>query len=615
MQKNIDPKLKKIGEYLKLPEGAKFNIPEYQRPYSWGIDKCEKLWLDIVDFINSGNKDNYFFGNIIINCQENDSILSLLDGQQRTTTFLLLLKALLLRINEQLPYVDNKGDSKPLFQGLKNSRRAIMSMLYNIDGDYVSDEPDDKEDRKICGRPTIIENYSINELYKTEIQTILGSIDYAEAESRVIKIPRKQKDNKYTNFFRNFKFFMEQTAKLGQSALNIFAKTLIQECEIIEIRCWQFDQGVAMFNSLNSDGLPLYDSDIISSKLYAAAKKDNYINQFSTLWKDFKFLFDALSCLGIADIDSIFMQQMYYERAKGHEITKNGSINVTTPGMRKYFTEINKKILSSPVELCGKMINLAKIWQKVADYPIIQVLLKFNVNSKLFLASYFQRFSTDEITEEKIEEIASCLLRLFAVLDVVDTGYSSRPFKIFLFGELEKLADPEIPASEIKADFDRHISSDWNMENLTESVAECEKNSLVYLNEWLFAKQNGLTFCLENGHNIEHIMPVSGKNIEAIKLDAGITDKEDFENTVNKLGNKILLEEKINKTIGNEWFATKVSTWVFCKTGYKDSHYPIAVALVKKYKNVRKPYWRKEDIEKATKEAAGRITRFIFGKK
>ena len=47
MAKNIEPKLKKIGDYLKLEEDTVFTIPEYQRAYSWGIDNCDKLWHDI----------------------------------------------------------------------------------------------------------------------------------------------------------------------------------------------------------------------------------------------------------------------------------------------------------------------------------------------------------------------------------------------------------------------------------------------------------------------------------------------------------------------------------------------------------------------------------------
>lgn len=90
--------------------------------------------------------------------------------------------------------------------------------------------------------------------------------------------------------------------------------------------------------------------------------------------------------------------------------------------------------------------------------------------------------------------------------------------------------------------------------------------------------------------------------------------QEEFYYFVNKIGNKILLEEKINRAIGNEWFRTKVYTKLSDKTGYVDSNYPIASDLVKKYINDNKPYWCKKDIEDATVAAGDRIADFIFGK-
>ena len=110
MAKNIEPNLRKIGDYLKLEDDGIFLIPEYQRPYSWTIENCDKLWQDILNFSTNKNKDNCFFGTIIINCLDNDTKYELIDGQQRTTTFLLLLKALLFGINDAILKIDC-GDS------------------------------------------------------------------------------------------------------------------------------------------------------------------------------------------------------------------------------------------------------------------------------------------------------------------------------------------------------------------------------------------------------------------------------------------------------------------------------------------------------------------------
>jgi len=118
---------------------------------------------------------------------------------------------------------------------------------------------------------------------------------------------------------------------------------------------------------------------------------------------------------------------------------------------------------------------------------------------------------------------------------------------------------------------------------------------------------------LGDKYDIEHIMPLSGKNLQEIRKDAEINSEEEFRAIVNKLGNKILLEEKINRSIGNQWFRTKVSTTQKSKLGYVNSIYPLATALVETYGNDVKPYWKKDDINKATEKASNRIVRFIFG--
>lgn len=614
MAKNIEPKLKKIGDYLKLEEDVVFIIPEYQRAYSWGVENCDKLWQDINDFTDSGNKDRYFFGTIIINCQDNDTKFCLIDGQQRTTTFLLLLKALLITINIAINNTTNDEESASLRRGLQERRRNIMQILYKAESEDISDTPDSMKDSVIYGRGTILENFSINEQYKTELKTILQARDYETAKADVIKRKYKKKDNRYTNFFRNFNFFYSKAGDLSGSQLNDIARAFIDKCEVIEIKSWQVEQAITMFNSLNSDGLPLSDSDIISAKLYAEAEKIGKQEDFTALWKDLNEIIDGLEITQVADINSILMQYMYYVRTiNGETISNLGAINVTTPGLRRYFTEINRKPISNPIEMCTAMIELAKIWKKVSEYSQTKVLLQFNENSKLFLASYFFRFKEEDITKEIVEPILDCLLRLFTLLEIQDIGYSSKYFKTFLFGEEVKLANKDIPIDEIKVDFSKHIQSSWKKDVIETALYDYEGNVLVYLNEYLFAREQNMDFILGTKCDIEHIMPQSGKNLSTIRKDAHIENEEEFEEVVNKLGNKILLEEKINRSLGNEWFRTKVSTNLGNKTGYVDSKYPIACALVDQYKKIDKPFWTKDDIDNATIKATDRILYFIFG--
>jgi uncharacterized protein with ParB-like and HNH nuclease domain len=607
MAKNIEPNLKLISEYLKLKKAENFVIPEYQRSYSWDIAQCDKLWQDIEGFTSSDASDPYFFGTIIVDCSLNNKF-SLIDGQQRTTTFLLLLKALLLRLNEVISKVPDDEESEPLKAGLKANRNKIMAILYKAEDEEI---PSMLKDHSKTKNILILENNSINELYKDEVKKIIESKDYETAEQSVHKIPRKQKDNKYTNHFRNFKFFFTKLGEKTESQLNQFAKIFLQNCQVIEIRSWQIEQAITMFNSLNSTGMPLTDADIISAQLYSNAGENK--SEFNKQWEFINKLASELSTRKIIDIEGVLQQFMYINRSINREYISNKedgsvSVDVTTPGLRRYYTDIKKELLNEPLILCSNLSKITKIWNEIKDYPLVKLLLKCNENAKLFLAGYLYRFEPNEINEEKILEICECLLRLFTILELSDVGYSSSKFKTFLFSENIKLVDKTVPVEIIKNDFNEHINKNWSEKNIEEDILEYDKNFLVFLNEYIYSKKKGIKFDFTDNVNIEHIMPASGRNIKIIKQDAGITNEEEFNSIVNKLGNKILLEEDINKSISNEWFKTKKQNSILSKLGYKDSRYAIAQALT----SYEKDMWTKEDIEVTTKKAAKRIVKFIF---
>lgn len=74
-------------------EGSiKLRIPAYQRPYKWTARNAVQLLNDIIDAMN-GNKEKYRVGTLILHRTE-DGHYDIVDGQQRTITFALLLRAL-----------------------------------------------------------------------------------------------------------------------------------------------------------------------------------------------------------------------------------------------------------------------------------------------------------------------------------------------------------------------------------------------------------------------------------------------------------------------------------------------------------------------------------------
>ena len=609
MAKDIEPKLKLISEYLKIDKNEIFVIPEYQRGYSWlQNEQCDKLWQDIENFVETDSTDDpYFFGTIIIDCSESDKS-SLIDGQQRTITFLLLLKALLLRLKITLKELKVDESSEGLKASLEECRNNIIDILYKTDGAEKRHEI--LKDWKNVKNISFLENKSINESYKDELKIIIEAEDFETAEKGCCKIKGKQKDNKYTNFFKNFKFFYQKLEEYSETQLNEFAKIFLKRCQIIEIKSWKVEQAITMFNSLNSTGMPLSDADIISAQMYSHVE-ENSREAFNERWKYIRNLAKELEESKIINISSVLQQYMYINRSITKEYIKGSYTDVTMPGVRKYYTIINENLLKKPIELCKHFTKIVEIWDKIKDYPVIKLLLKFNENAKLYLISYLYRYEPSDIDEEKIVDVAECLLRLFCVLDLLNTAYySSTNIKTFLLTENIKLVDKNICNEEIIEDFNNHIRANWNEDEIEHATFDYNKNAIVFLNEYLYAKSKKLSFNFENNVNVEHIMPCSGHNLDSIRKDAGIATKDEFDLYANRLGNKILLEEKINKSISNEWFKTKKQNSIRTKSGYKDSSYHIAQKLVEYLKDS----WTKDDIDLATGKIAKRLIQFIFNK-
>ena len=89
-----------------------FEIPKYQREYTWGSREWEALFDDLTE-----NDDGYFLGSIICINSATDTInapkFEVVDGQQRLTTLSLFLAALYTTLNSTLFKISIKVDYSP----------------------------------------------------------------------------------------------------------------------------------------------------------------------------------------------------------------------------------------------------------------------------------------------------------------------------------------------------------------------------------------------------------------------------------------------------------------------------------------------------------------------
>lgn len=648
MAKNIDPQLKNIREYFDSgvnDSSRQLVIPSFQRAYSWTDEQCDELWNDIdLYFQTCHDKEDaipYFFGCIIFSEDEKTKELNIIDGQQRTITFLLLLKAIQLRISEFLYggkwcFSDNEKDQE-LTDNLETQLISLFGMLHRENKIIPKNRWS-----KIRNKKPVIITRSINEirtsnsggennedldLYKILRLNSFEDAENEESEDKVSIISRQglscNSPKRFTLFYRNFKNFYN---KLGENELHKpehlkeWVDFFFNKCQIIQINSKDVGQAISMFNALNSKGMNLSDSDLVCSYLAVKAEEKNkkhegYSDIFEEKWEEFVYSVSELPVLAkgrnsdekeAEKRKSILNQYMYYVRACDKETDFVSSVRDF------YNSKIEKSKKSSvnfePIPTCEALIKITKIWEIILEFPIVNILLKLNSNAQYFLISYLFKYELNDISIEVVNDIAENLVRLFAILRINSDSYSKSDFKGWLFTnniEFVKIDNEK----HIKQEFKKHIEKDFNKKEIKENLRGEIDNSIVFLKEYLYAKKHDELdkFDLLPSTEIEHIMPQSGDKNTDIPEDAGLSEEE-FPLYLNKLGNKILLEANINKHISNNWFRQKKTKKVSDKAGYKNSKYPIARSLV----DYPKDMWQKEDIDKATKEAANSIYNFIF---
>lgn len=144
MNKN-DPKtgIVKIGDFLLY---GKLHIPPYQRPYKWTTKNIVQLLEDIETF---KKKESYRIGTVVIH--DDAKKWNIVDGQQRTITFILLTKAIIShKLNtiqnptlvEQIETIDeqmakHEFTSEITFRNIQDNYKELERRVINIDEAFI----------------------------------------------------------------------------------------------------------------------------------------------------------------------------------------------------------------------------------------------------------------------------------------------------------------------------------------------------------------------------------------------------------------------------------------------------------------------------------------------
>jgi uncharacterized protein with ParB-like and HNH nuclease domain/predicted transport protein len=311
------------GNIYQILNGAKqFVIPVYQRTYSWEREHCQRLWSDIVAMQKSG-REGHFVGSIV-NIAEKDMPVGvqkymIIDGQQRLTTLTLLLIAL-------------RNYAKTHEESGVNAKKITDTLLLN-----AYELADDRYKLLLTQADRII-------LIKLIEEAPLAG----DEKSRLID---------------NHAFFTEQIEKKILLPVEIYES--IGKLQIVNITLdRQSDDPQAIFESLNSTGIDLKDSDLIRNHILMGLDPATQIDVYNNIWRPMEVLFNYEHQSEL--LDNFFRD---YLTMKTGRIPKKNEVY-------KEFRAYHKNGDLSIYDLCKDIYNFAKYYANICYCKNDNIVLK-----------------------------------------------------------------------------------------------------------------------------------------------------------------------------------------------------------------------------------------------
>ena len=241
-----------------LNKSQQFTIPIFQRNYDWDKKQCKQLFDDII-MIGKSSDEAHFLGSIVHLDDKHNIIPTyrVIDGQQRLTTITLLISALAKFLNQN-PDLDIGISAKQL----------VNYYLIN-----VTEEGDLKYKIKL-------NNYDNKTLHKV--------IDYTLTEQdTIISSPNDSK-----KVWDNYRYFLnrieqEEDVKIvfeGFKKLSIIVVSLKEH----------LDNPQLIFESLNSKGLPLRNSDLIRNYVLMGLTPNEQDKIYEDYWFEMEQLLENI---------------------------------------------------------------------------------------------------------------------------------------------------------------------------------------------------------------------------------------------------------------------------------------------------------------------------------
>ena len=516
---NVDQKTIKD---LFQDKKADFLIPDYQRPYAWGENECQTLWDDIFAFAipDEGKTDfdsnsEYFLGPIVTFTNEKNK-QEVIDGQQRLTTLMLLLRAFYSKFGHMQ---DKQSVS---------TKQNIEKCLWKTD---EFEEPD---------------------MEQLKIDSEVATDNDKEEFLNILKTGNVTKGNR-SRYAQNYLFFQKQIDEFLSKYPSYFANLpnrIMKNCILLPIEAESQDTALRIFSTLNDRGKPLSDADIFKAQFYKYYSNRGQRKEFIEKWKELEEITERVfHPQNGTPMDELFTRYMYFARAK------KGITTSTTEALRKFYEKDAYSLLKNDTTF-NDLITLAYFWEDISNQDkdrfsenILRKLfvLNFAPNGMwtYFLSVYFMQNKDENgmLDDAKLDEFLSKSIGFIWTYAITNPGVNA--LRSPIYKEMVNIVNNE------EVTFDGYKFEEERVRSFFDNYSFTNQRPITkaMLTWWAFVDEKQPLLSLETVFEIEHIYAKNRQDKEK-----SLTNTSNLES----LGNKALLEKRINIRASDYRFVDKI---------------------------------------------------------
>ena len=532
-------------KYFDLTIGSAFKemyvVPDYQREYVWTNENVEQLLEDLNDAYESDCKKTYFLGTVVTYNDEVNSCFELIDGQQRITTFFVLLCAVKNR------YLKAK-EKTSILDGL------IYSSFYDENGDEISQYHLrlQYEDAGKC--------LELLEQNKPRPDDLSNSGNRLFDAYNVIDL---YLENKFPNI----------------ADLKKFVVFILNKTSFVRIETGDITDALKIFETINQRGKGLDPMDLLKNMIFRNVDRSKF-EKLNIRWKEITDILEK--------IDEKPLRFLRYFIMANYDVSKEKDGIIREDRIYKWLIANNNQCQykEKPFEFVRKMKDNVDLYSEsrnpssndngnihLKNIPMLAGK-SYKLHIMLILAAYNMNSEAISKLKKVIESVV-----YYTVINKITTNVTERVFASWC-KSIRKITTVNELDAFIKSDIEPVVKA-WKSDNESNFLRLGINSMQQYRIKFILAKITAYIDMLRIGETevadldlytrstveIEHIMPQTCSD----KSMYGMTDEE-YEVYISRLGNLTLLENSINKSIQNDVYDVK-------KEAYKKSKFYLTSSI------------------------------------